>query len=326
MTNINISMDFLNNIGALALGSRLKRLSDICMGETRTIYRAAGFAFEPRWFPLCFLLRQQGQVTVMDAASMLGVPHPYVSQLIKELRQARLVVWRRHPSDGRSRILILSPKGQDLIAELEPLWKDIDDAVKTMIQQTSADFLETLEKIERTLTETPLSQIVQRKRKSRLTQSVRIVEYQPIFKEWFERLNREWLEKYFSVEPVDVQCFSNPEREIIKKGGSIIFAELQGEIVGTCALIYEDGVCELARMAVTASAQGQGIGELLAKEIIGRAQSNGERCLTLATNSRLAPAVGLYKKLGFQETFRGPHLKYARSNMTMELQLGTVLG
>jgi DNA-binding MarR family transcriptional regulator len=314
-------MDFFTDLGALGLGSRLKRLSDRCMSEARAVYEAAGVDFEPRWFPVCFLLRGRGEITVMDAAAMLELPHPYVSQLVKELQQAGLVEFRRNPNDGRSRLLTLSSKGNALITELEPLWNDIREALDRILQRVDPDFLGVVERLERSLSETPFSKLVHEKRKARLTQEIRIVEYSPELREAFEKLNREWVEKDFTVEPEDIKYFSDPEGEIIAKGGTIIFAELHGDLIGTGSLIYEDGVFELAKMAVTPAARGRGVGELIARELIRRVQAKGHRRLILVTNSKLIPAITLYKKLGFKEILQAQRSKYARGDVAMELQL-----
>lgn len=151
--------------------------------------------------------------------------------------------------------------------------------------------------------------------------SVRIVDYTAELRKDFERLNREWLEKYFTVEPIDLPYFADPEGMILQKGGSIFFAEQDGQIVGTCALLNEKRPLELARLAVTASAQGRGIGELLVREAIRRAKVSGERRLQLYTHSKQVSAVSLYTKLGFKVIFTGRHPTYQRPNMIMELDL-----
>jgi putative acetyltransferase len=143
----------------------------------------------------------------------------------------------------------------------------------------------------------------------------------PAHRAEFERLNREWLEKYFVVEPIDTKYFIAPEKEILEKGGEIFFAEWDGRIVGTCSLIWEEGKLELAKMGVEESAQGKGVGKFLALEGIRRARALGENVLTLVTNSALTPAVSLYKKLGFIETSREQNPKYQRGDLAMELDL-----
>ena len=51
---------------------------------------------------------------------------------------------------------------------------------------------------------------------------------------WFERLNVEWLEKYFYVEDIDRKILGNPEREIIASGGLVLFGRYRGEIELPC--------------------------------------------------------------------------------------------
>lgn len=137
----------------------------------------------------------------------------------------------------------------------------------------------------------------------------------------FERLNREWLEKYFSVEAIDIEYFQDPQKKILDAGGMIFFAECEGKIVGTCALLKEDDGFELAKMAVTPAAQGRGIGEALARAAIQAAKLQGAKAVKLFTHSSLAPAIRIYAKLGFQETFRGPHPRYQRADVGMVLPL-----
>jgi hypothetical protein len=51
---------------------------------------------------------------------------------------------------------------------------------------------------------------------------ITIVPYKEDYKEHIKSLNYEWLEKYFAVEPNDVIQLSNPQAEIIDKGGFIL--------------------------------------------------------------------------------------------------------
>ena len=63
-----------------------------------------------------------------------------------------------------------------------------------------------------------------------------IVEYQSAHQPWFEKLNRQWIEQYFWMEPVDVEVLQHPDQNIIEKGGVILMATSDGEIAGTVAL------------------------------------------------------------------------------------------
>ena len=52
---------------------------------------------------------------------------------------------------------------------------------------------------------------------------MKIIEYSRAHKLSFKKLNEEWLEKYFNVEPYDSTLLENCESGIINKGGYIFF-------------------------------------------------------------------------------------------------------
>lgn len=134
----------------------------------------------------------------------------------------------------------------------------------------------------------------------------------------FKELNEAWLEKYFTIEPKDVEVLGDPEAYIINKGGYIYFARVGNEIVGTFALIPErEGVYELGKMAVKEEYQGQNIGNKLLQYCLEEARALDAAKVILYSNTILAPAIHLYKKWGFVEVPMGAS-EYKRSNIKME--------
>lgn len=148
---------------------------------------------------------------------------------------------------------------------------------------------------------------------------IQIISYNEELDKHFEKLNREWLEKYFSVEPVDEEIFKNPKKDIIDKGGYIYFALKGSEVVGTCALFKRHESFELAKMAVTDKYQGLGIGRKLLEACLNKAQGAGAKFVELGSHKKLGPAIHLYKKLGFKEVPMSEEYKkkYARCNIQM---------
>jgi len=154
------------------------------------------------------------------------------------------------------------------------------------------------------------------------TDTITMRDYTPADKQSFVDLNVEWVEKYFKVEEADRKAWADPDGYVIKPGGRIFFAELNGELVGTCSLIAQgDGVYELAKMAVTEKAQGHGIGNLQLKHVIDEAIKMGAKRLVLETNSGLAPALHLYEKFGFKSLPQGPSGTYERGDVALYLDL-----
>ena len=137
----------------------------------------------------------------------------------------------------------------------------------------------------------------------------------------FTRLNTAWLEKYFVIEPIDKEMLGDPKQYFIDKGGHIFFAKINEDIAGTFALLKDsDSVYELSKMAVDENYQGQKIGNKLMEFCIDEARNLRAGKLILYSNTRLEPAIHLYRKYGFIEV-PITHSGYIRSNIKMELEL-----
>jgi N-acetylglutamate synthase-like GNAT family acetyltransferase len=147
-----------------------------------------------------------------------------------------------------------------------------------------------------------------------------IFSYQPEHQPWFEKFNRDWIEKFFWMEPVDFDVLQNPEEHIISKGGFIFMAQYGNELVGTVALKFvSTGIYEFTKMAVTDNYQGLKIGKQLSLAAIEKAKALNAEKIILYSNTKLISAIALYRKFGFLEVaLDGP---YKRSDIKMELQL-----
>lgn len=156
-----------------------------------------------------------------------------------------------------------------------------------------------------------------------INNEVKIVAYEPQYKEAFKALNEEWIKTFFVMEPSDYKLLDKPEEHIINKGGYIAFALLNDEPVGTCALVKaqdEPLAFELSKMAVSPKAQGKKIGYLLGNALVEKARELKAEKVFLETNSILVPAIKLYEKLGFKHTpITNPG--YDRVDVQMELVL-----
>ena len=151
-----------------------------------------------------------------------------------------------------------------------------------------------------------------------LDNKVIIIPFRPDLKEEIKTLNLEWLNKYFKVEAKDDRTLSDPQGEIIDKGGMIFYAKYDDKIVGTYSLLKIDGTTfELSKMAVTDGVQGLGIGNKLMKHAVKIAKEKGIKKLILYSNRKLLPAIYLYKKFDFEEVPLEDGV-YERADIKME--------
>lgn len=118
---------------------------------------------------------------------------------------------------------------------------------------------------------------------------------------YFDTINREWITDMFELEAIDERVISNPEAEIIQKGGHIWFALHPNlGVVGTCALMKKDeGIFELTKMGVVSNARGLKVGEGLLQHVLAESRYIATDLLFLLTNKRCKAAIHLYQKNGF---------------------------
>ena len=311
-------IDIMDQLGSLALALRLKRLSDQILQDGIKLYRHTGLAFEPKWFPVFYYLKEVGPTSVTDLARGLGVTHPGINQISREMISAELVVSYKDMGDKRKRVLALTSKAKFMLSELEPVWRVQRAVLQDILDQSGDAGL--LQRLEQVLQEKGLYQrFVDR---DALTSSApQIVTYEPKYKDAFARLNEQWINFYFKLEDTDKPALHDPEKHIIDPGGQIFFAldPTTGEVLGTCALVFHDErTAELAKMAVLPSARGRGIGKLLGEAVLAFAQGRGLDKLFLETNHVLTPAIRLYQQLGFTERPHPFESDYGRADFYME--------
>jgi DNA-binding MarR family transcriptional regulator/GNAT superfamily N-acetyltransferase len=328
--------DIIRGLGELALASRLRRLSERLFRDISRVYGDLDADFEARWFPLLQALRRRSPQGVTELASTLRLSHPAVNQLAAAMTARGLVRGRRDPGDERRRLLELTATGRRTAAKLDPIWEEIRVANQELLAELAGqghDLLPALGALESLLDERDMHARVMTRLRTRRTEApqasgprerLEILPYRPAWRRHFETLNREWLEKRFTVETSDAAIMADPHGRIVKPGGAVFFARLDGRVVGTGALIpCGDRVFELAKMAVTESERGHGIGRRLAEALLSEARSRGARTVFLETSPRLVAVRRWYERIGFRRVVRHPlgKSKYARRSFAMVMSL-----
>lgn len=311
-------MTFLANVGLLALGSRMRAISEQLYGLADEVYRLRGSPLQGRWFPLLRLLHEQGPQGVGSIAAQIGQTHSAVSQLADKLVAEGWLETVDDPGDRRRRCLALTERSREAIRQVRPAWRALVQELEQRCGAAGVDILQTLATFE-SLIGPDLAPAIAARCQASDAANLQVVGFDPALREYFYRLNADWLRKYFYLEEIDHRVLSEPEAEILAGGGEVLFALLHGEVVGTCALKVESpGVFELTKMAVDESYQGLGAGKRLLARAIEVFRERGGRTLFLESNSKLAPALNLYLSMGFehQPTLK-PDSHYSRSDVYM---------
>jgi len=313
------TMNLIADLGELALATRLKRLSDRLMQDVSRIYREHEVTFRARWFPVLLALSRSAPQSISELARALGLTHTAINQIAAEMSLEGLLLSRRDRQDDRRRLLSLSEEGQRAVERLTPLWNEIRAANVEIIHESGHDLVAAVDAVEVLLDERSMYQRLH----ERLTENAaEIVDYAPELAPAFRNLNLAWLEEHFTVEEEDRAILEEPEEHILRGGGAVLFALVEGAAVGTCALLrHTASTWELAKMAVAAHHRGRGIGRRLAVYALDRARSGGAESVFLLTSPQLEAAVRLYRSLGFEEIAQPPVEHTSRSRCSIALQL-----
>lgn len=307
----------------MALGSRLRFMASCVTNEAAKIYELYHVDFSPKWFPVFFVLSEDGAKTITEIANDIGHSQPSVTKIIKEMALAGLVKDNIKSKDKRRTVAGLTDKGTKLSEKIKLQSADIDKAINGIITEATHNLWEALAEWEFLLEQKSLLKRVQEQKKLRESKDVQIVGYQPKYQSAFKSLNEEWISAYFEMEEADHKALDNPKKSILDEGGKIFVALYNNEPVGVCALLKMDKPnydFEMAKMAVSPKAQGKNIGWLLGQAVINAAKELGAQKIYLESNTMLKPAINLYQKLGFQK-IAGQPSPYKRSNIQMELHL-----
>ena len=227
-------------------------------------------------------------------------------------------------ADRRCTFITLTEYGKSLSQELITQLRDVERAVEQISSECENDLWAAIADWEKALGRKSILERVKEIKERREHSEVEIVEYLPQYKKAFYELNRKWIELYWELESHDIEVLENPEKHILEKGGHIFVALYNGFPVGVCALcpMPEGSVYdfELAKLAVSDSIKRKGIGRRLCDAVINKARELGGEKLFLESNTRLKPAIALYRRLGFKE-LPEYHPAYARGDIQMELTL-----
>ena len=315
-------MSYYSEIGKVALGSRLRALSESLLADAEQVYAMYQVDLKPKWFPVFHLLsRAREPQAIMEIAGKIGQTHPSVIKLVREMSKAGVVTEQKDKEDKRKTLIVLTDRGRVMAEQIRDQYTDVTATVEEMIAASNHDLWEALEEFEQLLEASSLLERVRKNKKAREMTLVEIVPFEQQYEVAFRELNEEWIRQYFEMEESDRKALYNPQSYILDRGGEILVALYGGEPLGVCALIPMEGGAhdfELAKMAVSPRAQGKGLGYLLGKAIVDLARSKGAKAIYLESNSVLQPALSLYRKLGFKDV-AGIETPYARCNVQMEL-------
>jgi DNA-binding MarR family transcriptional regulator/N-acetylglutamate synthase-like GNAT family acetyltransferase len=293
-------MTAFEELGSLALASRLKQLSESLAKDVAGIYQELEVPFEPRWFTLFWVLSRRDGLSITELARELRQTHAAIVQLTNLLEKKGLLQSKKDKNDERRRQVSLSNKGKRLFEKVMPVLGAIQQANDELLQLAAPDFLASLQVLEQALDQRSMYQRIQDKLQL-ADADIRLIAYEPAYQQAFYALNKEWIEAYFgALEPADEQTLQHPQEQILSKGGMVFLALHQQQLVGTVAVQPgQSGTFILSKLSTARGYRRRGIGKLLLEKAIAFAVSRAADSMILYTSPVLVDSINFYMKRGF---------------------------
>jgi DNA-binding MarR family transcriptional regulator len=105
-----------------AVGTKLRHVLELLDGDVAKVYVDLGLPeYRPRFSPVVRALLASGPVPIRDLARDVGVTHSAASQTVNQMARAGLVDLKPG-TDGRQRIVHLTPKVRELMPVIDAEW------------------------------------------------------------------------------------------------------------------------------------------------------------------------------------------------------------
>lgn len=145
----------IDQLGALAIGARMRRLIDVFARDVTQIYQENDLDFEPKYFALFYLVAERKSIGITEAAQELSFTHPAVIHFAKDLEKQGYIQSVKDPNDNRKRLLQLTNKGEKALPKFKILWGKINKLNQKLMDKQTHHLLKAIEGIEQQLEERP---------------------------------------------------------------------------------------------------------------------------------------------------------------------------
>ena len=95
-------------------------------------------------FSLLMALNRPEPPSIVPVARLLAMDRTTLTAALKPLQKNALVEIIADTSDRRSRLLLLTPKGSDLLAKAVPVWREIHAELENSLLNGNGDILRSL--------------------------------------------------------------------------------------------------------------------------------------------------------------------------------------
>jgi len=308
-----VDLDFENRIAIVRRFNRFftRRLGVLREGLLHTKYSLT----EAR---IIYEIANRENVIAAELSKDLGLDAGYLSRILDRFEQQGLIRKVPSESDGRQRLIRLTPDGEKLYSLLDSRSREeIADMLGNLSVQDQNRLIQAMHTIESLLGGGWKD-----------SEPYVLRQHEPGDMGWVIHMHGKlyaeeygWHEHFEALGAgvcAEFLSHYNPERE------RCWIAEMDGQIVGSVFVVQEsEEAAKLRLLLVDPRARGLGLGRRLVEEGIRFAKRKGYKKMVLWTNNVLTTARNIYRKAGFRLVKEEPHRSFGKDLIgeTWELEL-----
>jgi DNA-binding MarR family transcriptional regulator/GNAT superfamily N-acetyltransferase len=253
---------------------------------------------------IIYELAHRDVVTAADLGRELGLDAGYLSRMVSRLEQQGVLDRLPSESDGRQRLLRLTPAGEQAFALLDKRARDeVGEMLHNLSEEEQQRLLTSMQNIE---------SVFDKGKSFKFAEPFFLRSHESGDMGWVThrhgvlyRQEYGWDERFEALVAQIVSDFINnynPARE------RCWIAEMGGEIVGSVFVVQaSETVAKLRLLLVEPKARGLGLGSHLVAECVRFARRHGYKKMLLWTNSILVAARHIYERAGFKLVAQEAH-------------------
>lgn len=254
-----------------------------------------------------FEIKTNQPCTQNEIAKALKADKSYISRIIRRLHSDGLIRKLQSDFDGRAAQISLTEQGD---AQTQRLIQRTNSRIEGQIAGLSAEERGLLSRALRTVTAILGKET-----------EMQVIPFQEKYRQDFIDFNTDWILSNFGfLEEHDRETFNQIDKEL-KEGAMIFFAVKNGVALATCmAKPMENTTWEICKLGSNKKLPHKGAGSAVFEAAMQWALNHGAKRLFILSNSKLKPALHIYRKFGFEE-IKLKDYEYARGDIAFEYRI-----
>lgn len=135
----------MENSKVYGVTARIRRINDMFVDLSRSIYKRLGLDLEPNWHLVLMLIEEHDNLSVCEIAKYLELSHPSVISIINAMEKRGYLIRSKDTKDSRRTLISLSDKAKNNMPVFKQSWEEIAGYFKEFVPE---EFIDQLIRIE----------------------------------------------------------------------------------------------------------------------------------------------------------------------------------